>query len=137
MAGIRGRNTKPELVVRRALHRRGFRYRLHSPRVPGKPDMVLPAYNSVVFVHGCFWHGHNCRFFRWPGTRREFWKRKIKANRKRDLIVKNLLTKMGWRQLIIWECALRGKDRAAIDRVVARAESFLRSKHMNLEIRGP
>ena len=136
MAGIRGRNTRPELAVRSILHRRGFRYGLHSSRVPGKPDMLLPAHNAAVFVHGCFWHGHDCRFFRLPETRPEFWKDKIDSNRKRDLVVKNLLSEMGWRQLIIWECAIRGQDKDAIERVAKKAETFLRSRRPSLEIRG-
>ena len=76
MAGIRSRNTKPERLIRCALHRRGFRFRLHSAVVPGRPDMVLPKYRAAIFIHGCFWHGHDCRYFRWPKTRRAFWREK-------------------------------------------------------------
>src|SRR5690349_10285250 len=101
MAGIRGADTRPERAVRSALHRRGFRYRLHARNVPGKPDMVFPAYHAAVFIHGCFWHGHDCRFFRLPDTRREFWERKIGGNRERDLKVRSLLADAGWRQFIV------------------------------------
>lgn len=110
MSGIRSKNTKPELLVRRLLHRRGFRYRLHVSGLPGKPDLVFPKYHAVVFVHGCFWHGHECKLFRMPGTRTEFWKRKITGNRQRDRRESKALAKLGWRIAIVWECALRGSN---------------------------
>ena len=81
MAGIRARNTKPEILIRSLLHASGCRFRLHVDALPGKPDIVLPKYKAVVLVHGCFWHGHGCRFFRWPATRPEFWRTKIERNR--------------------------------------------------------
>lgn len=137
MAGIRGSNTRPELAVRAALHKKGFRYRLHSSRVPGKPDLVLPAYNCAVFIHGCFWHGHDCRFFRLPDTRRNFWKAKFERNRARDAKVRKLLSKAGWRQLVIWECAIRGQGQGAALRVADQAAAFLRSRRKTMEIRGP
>ncbi len=84
MAGIRGRNTKPEIFIRKALHARGFRYRLHPRAVPGVPDFTLPRWRAAVFVHGCFWHGHDCPLFRLPGTRPDFWLAKIERNRARD-----------------------------------------------------
>ena len=113
MAGIPGKNTRPELQIRKALHRMGFRYRLHASRIPGRPDMVFKSYNAVVFVHGCFWHGHNCRFFRLPKTRSHFWRAKITQNRARDVIARNLIADLGWRQLVVWECALRGQGKEA------------------------
>lgn len=137
MAGIRGRNTRPEIAVRSALHRKGFRFRLHSSRIPGKPDLVLQAYRCAVFVHGCFWHGHDCRFFRLPETRRDFWKAKIEGNRARDAKVRLLLADAGWRQLVIWECSLRGQGDDAAQRVAEKAAVFLRSRNNTLEIRGP
>ena len=108
MAGIRGRNTRPELVIRKALHARGFRYRLHVAGLPGKPDIVLPRFRAVIFVHGCFWHGHDCPLFRLPATRSEFWEAKISRNRERDREVLGALKTTGWRCLTVWECAIRG-----------------------------
>lgn len=136
MAGIRSVNTKPELIIRKGLHQLGYRYRLHSKEVPGKPDIVLPAWKAVVFIHGCFWHGHNCRFFKLPQTRTEFWSLKIESNRKRDGIVAETLGKAGWRQLTIWECAVRGKKSVEIDKVIKIADRWIRSKKETLTIRG-
>ena len=116
MAGIRGRDTKPELEIRRALHRQGFRFRLHARNLPGRPDIVLPKYKAVVLVHGCFWHGHDCRYFRLPATRRAFWARKIADNRARDERNLRDLRACGWRVMVIWECALR--DRKPRQRLV-------------------
>ena len=104
MAGIKGKNTKPEIQVRKALHAAGFRFRLHDKKLPGKPDIVLRKYKTVVFVHGCFWHGHECEKFRWPKTRRAFWRKKILANRKRDSTAVRDLEKTGWVTVAIWEC---------------------------------
>jgi DNA mismatch endonuclease (patch repair protein) len=136
MAGIRGKNTGPEMIVRKALHRRGFRYRLHSKGLPGRPDMVFPSRRAVIFVHGCFWHGHDCRLFKEPESRREFWKTKFDANRRRDLTVRTALSSQGWRQLVIWECALRGQSAAVREKVANRAAAWLRSKRETGEIRG-
>lgn len=136
MSGIRGKNTKPELLVRKALYAKGFRYRLHSKNVPGKPDIVLAKYRAAIFVHGCFWHGHDCSLFRLPDTRREFWKTKIEGNRERDEIVTNELKQLGWRQLAIWECAFRGPGRIGLDETIRLAEEWLRSDIRQLEIRG-
>ena len=136
MAGIRGKNTKPELVVRRALHARGFRYRLHDPKVPGKPDVVLARFRAVVFVHGCFWHGHDCPLFRLPGTRREFWEAKIDRNRARDAEVAQALSERGWRHLTVWECAMRGPGRLPFEELIDTVAGWLRSRGQVLEIRG-
>jgi DNA mismatch endonuclease (patch repair protein) len=136
MSRIRSTNTRPELTIRKALHRRGFRYRLHSSAVAGKPDIVLPAHKAAVFVHGCFWHGHNCPFYRQPKTRPEFWATKISANRKRDAAVGTLLKEAGWRRLVIWECALRGQPEHVIEGVVDRAAKWISSKRGDGEIRG-
>lgn len=108
MSGIRARNTKPEILIRSLLHRRGFRFRLHVRDLPGKPDMVLPRYHAVVFVHGCFWHGHNCHLFKWPSTRPDFWRAKIGRNQENDAKALSLLRESGWRVGIVWECAIRG-----------------------------
>lgn len=111
MSGIKGKDTKPELVIRRGLHALGFRYRLHDSRLPGKPDLVLPKWNAVIFVHGCFWHKHNCHLFKWPSSRKEFWKNKIEKNVARDVVAIDSLKQENWRVLIVWECALKGKGR--------------------------
>lgn len=137
MSGIRSKNTKPELALRKALHRRGFRYRLHGSDIPGKPDIVFRSRRAVIFVHGCFWHGHHCPLFRLPSTRPEFWENKIAANRKRDDFVRARLSDMGWRQLVIWECATRGKNADSLESVADRAAGWLRSKKQSAEIRGP
>ncbi|PSJ57668.1 very short patch repair endonuclease [Pseudaminobacter soli (ex Li et al. 2025)] len=108
MAGIGGKNTKPELALRRELHARGFRFRLHSKKVHGRPDLVLPKHRAVVFVHGCFWHRHEgCRYTSTPSTRPEFWRAKFEANVARDSVVRTTLLKGGWRVATVWECALR------------------------------
>lgn len=114
MAGIRGKDTVPELVLRRSLHALGFRYRLHVKGVPGKPDIVMPKYNVVVFVHGCFWHRHvGCRFTTTPATRPEFWKAKFEANQRRDRKLLEALMGQGWRVATVWECALRRTQQVA------------------------
>lgn len=136
MAGIRSGNTKPELAVRKALHRLGFRYRLHAINAPGRPDLVFPSRHAAVFVNGCFWHGHDCRFFRMPATRQEFWMTKIAANRRRDVIVSERLTQAGWRQLTIWECAIRGRSPSEVSKVIELAAQWIRSKNAKLELRG-
>ena len=109
MAAVRSTNTKIEVAIRRSLHRKGFRYRINVKQLPGTPDIVLPRYQAVIMVHGCFWHGHDCPFFRWPKTRQEFWKEKIVGNQARDERVVNELTEAGWRIATVWECALRGQ----------------------------
>src|SRR4051812_49060866 len=108
MGGIRGKNTKPELLLRRGLHSAGFRFKLHDPVLPGKPDLVLPRRHAVLFAHGCFWHGHGCHLFKWPTTRVDFWRAKISRNQQVDARVDEELKKAGWRRGIVWECALRG-----------------------------
>ncbi len=135
MSGIRGVNTKPELVIRKALHRQGFRFRLHAHDVPGRPDLLLPKYRAAIFVHGCFWHGHDCSLFRVPGTRTEFWQAKIDRNRNRDAEVAVQLADQGWRQLSIWECAFRGPGQIGLDETIARTVQWIRSDFTSLEIR--
>lgn len=111
MAKIRGRNTKPELALRSMLHRLGYRFTVNGPlnrSLPGRPDLVLPKYNTVIFVHGCFWHGHeHCASFRMPKSRRTWWKAKIHGNRARDFRNETALRYLGWHVVTIWECALR------------------------------
>jgi DNA mismatch endonuclease (patch repair protein) len=108
MSGIRGRNTKPEILVRSLLHREGFRFRLHVRELPGKPDIVLPKYRAAIFVHGCFWHGHDCPLYRLRSTRPDFWRNKIDRNRASDHRARDALLAAGWRVAVVWECALRG-----------------------------
>lgn len=136
MSGIRGKNTKPELVIRRGLHGLGFRYRLHDKNLPGKPDLVFPKYRAVIFVHGCFWHGHDCHLFKWPGTRPNFWSAKIARNREVDRAAVADLKQGGWRILTIWECALKGKERLAADEVFDFAARWIQSGEEEVSIRG-
>lgn len=114
MAGIRGRDTRPEMAVRRALFAAGFRFRLHRRDLPGSPDIVLPGRMIAVFVHGCFWHRHGgCRYSKLPATRPEFWKAKLDANVERDSRAIQALRAGGWRVLIVWECAVRNNETLA------------------------
>lgn len=106
MSSVGQRNTKPELELRRALHRSGLRYRLHDKRLPGRPDLVFPRFRAVIFVHGCFWHAHECRLSKVPATRAEFWEMKFSNNRQRDARVLEALRKHGWRTAVVWQCAL-------------------------------
>lgn len=110
MKQIKSRDTKPELLVRRFLHSNGFRYRLHCKQLPGKPDIILPKYNSVVFVHGCFWHAHEeCTQFKLPKTNINWWKNKLYDNKLRDEEHKMKLERLGWNVFVIWECELSNK----------------------------
>lgn len=126
MAGIRGKNTKPELIIRRGLHRLGYRFRLHDKRLPGKPDLAFPKYRAVIQVQGCFWHGHDCHLFKWPSTRQDFWKAKITGNRERDARNLQALEEIGWRVLMIWECALKTPTRLPIEEVLTEASLWLK-----------
>ena len=126
MSRIRGKDTKPEMILRRGLHGRGLRYRLHGTDIPGNPDMVFPRHRTVVFVHGCFWHGHGCSLFRWPKTRATFWRTKISRNMERDRSALAALKADEWRALVVWECALRGRHRRVMQDVLSRAEAFIR-----------
>lgn len=106
MARIRGKDTKPELFVRRALHALGYRFRLHGPGLPGNPDLVFPSRRAVIFVHGCFWHRHTCGKAYLPKTRTAFWKAKFLGNTQRDAIAEAALRRAGWRVIVVWECEL-------------------------------
>jgi len=108
MSRIKGKDTKPEMLVRKFLHKNGFRYRLHAKDLPGKPDIVLPKYKTVIFIHGCFWHGHEgCRYFVVPKTRTEWWLNKINGNIANDAVAENALLAAGWKIITIWECELK------------------------------
>ena len=110
MSRIRGKDTKPEEIVRKYLFSQGFRYRKNDPRLPGKPDIVLPKYRTVIFVNGCFWHHHkDCRYFRWPESNAEFWKSKISSNEARDIDNYSRLKELGWKVMTIWECDIKEK----------------------------
>jgi len=133
MSGIRGANTKPELAIRSHLHRSGFRFRLHARYLPGKPDLVLPKYRAIIFVNGCFWHGHGCPSFRWPKTRPDFWHTKISRNKLNDSVNKDLLLSSGWRVCVVWECAVRGssKDLIGLTRNIGK---WLKSNEKYVEV---
>lgn len=112
MAAVKGKDTKPEMLVRRFLHAAGYRYRLHDRKLPGSPDLVFPSLHTVIFIHGCFWHGHeNCKYFRLPKSNEEFWRNKISRNIERDAEVRAELEKQYWNVIVIWECDLRNKSR--------------------------
>jgi DNA mismatch endonuclease (patch repair protein) len=136
MSGIRAKNTKPEMAVRRGLHARGFRFRLHAKGDPGKPDIVLTRFRAVIFVNGCFWHGHDCHLFRMPSTRPAFWKAKIARNIERDRSVNCALTESGWRTLIVWECAVKGRARLDFDALISSVAEWLRGGQTTGEIVG-
>lgn len=136
MAGIRGRDTKPELIVRSGLHRAGYRYRLHDPRLPGRPDLVFPGRRAVIEVRGCFWHGHDCGLFRWPATRPEFWRKKIAGNIARDQRNRDALLTSGWRVAEVWDCQLKGRNRKEPDAIIGRLSAFLEGSEAFLSIGG-
>lgn len=136
MSGIRGKNTKPELLVRKGLHARGYRYRLNCPNLPGKPDLALPRYHALIFVHGCFWHSHDCHLFRMPSTRTDYWRTKLARNRERDIEVRTTLRTAGWRILVVWECALKGRHRLDPNDLLDRAGAWIRGNEPELEIEG-
>lgn len=135
MSGIRGKNTKPELLIRKALHARGFRYRLHCD-LPGKPDICLPKHQAVIFVHGCFWHGHECHLFKWPATRPEFWRAKIGRNREVDRAAEVRLACDGWRVAVVWECSLKGRARLPLELVTDECEAWLTGSAPAFELSG-
>lgn len=131
MAGIRGKNTHPEILVRRALHRRGFRFRLHGPGIPGRPDLVFASRRAAIFVHGCFWHRHDgCHWCSDPGSRREFWQAKFRANVERDLRQQQVLLQQDWRVGIVWECATKTPE---FERVIDSLAVWLNSNNREFE----
>ncbi len=126
MSRIRGKDTKPEMLLRRGLHAAGLRFRLHGAKLPGKPDMVFPKRRAVVLIHGCFWHGHDCPLFKMPATRPEFWAKKIAGNRERDIRSAKALQLAGWRILTIWECSVKGPARRPVSEVMDYCTIFIR-----------
>ena len=135
MSRVRSRDTKPEMFIRSMLHKLGFRFRLHRKDLPGCPDIVLPKYRGVIFVHGCFWHKHECHLFKWPSTRQDFWKAKINHNHKKDLESRQLLISLGWRVCTVWECSLKGPKRDH-QRVSMTLEKWILSGSKQLEVVG-
>ena len=127
MRAVRAKNTAPELIIRRALHAAGYRYRLHVKHLPGSPDIALPKHRVAIFVDGCFWHGHGCALFKIPQTRTEFWIGKIEGNRRRDLTKDEQLLAQGWRVFHVWECALRGVEAIELPEILSIFKSWLMS----------
>lgn len=140
MSGIKGKNTKPELLLRKELHRRGFRYQLHNRKLPGSPDMVFRKYRAVVFAHGCLWHRHECHLFKWPCAddpeKAVFWRNKINGNRERDDRQLAELAEQGWRVAVVWECALKGRQRLPVIEVIDRLAEWLKSTGVSIEVSG-
>lgn len=134
MAAIRARNTSPELIVRKGLHHAGFRYRLHTKSLPGRPDLVFAKHRAAIFVNGCFWHGHSCPSFKWPVTRQDFWRQKLQANMERDQKNYDAIEKLGWRRATVWECAIRGPSRVQSDYLVGALSDWLLHGHQKFEI---
>lgn len=136
MSRIRGKDTKPEHIIRRGLFSLGFRYRLHRRDLPGCPDLILPKHRAVIFIHGCLWHGHDCHMFKWPSTNADFWRRKITTNRANDSKVIARLIELNWRVLTIWECALRGRGRRNSTKLLASVARWLLSSRRRGRIEG-
>lgn len=120
MANISSRNTKPEIFIRSELHKLGFRFRKNVKNIKGTPDLLLRKHSALIFIHGCFWHGHDCRYFKMPKTRKEFWINKIESNKKRDANTISILKKDGWRICIIWECATKSNKRTGYVSQIAK-----------------
>lgn len=137
MSRIRGKDTLPELLIRKGLHARGLRYRLQDRSLPGRPDLVFPKHKAIIFVHGCFWHAHGCNLSKVPKSREQFWAEKLSKNRMRDQRANEDLSACGWRVIVIWECALRGVGRLDRDELLNLAEKFIRSSRLHFyEITG-
>ncbi|MCL2916472.1 very short patch repair endonuclease [Shewanella corallii] len=145
MSRIRGEDTRPEMWLRKRLHALGFRYRLHDKRLPGKPDLVFPRHHAVVFINGCFWHMHQCRYFQFPASSQtkgrgpDWWREKLIGNRQRDLENHEKLRELGWRVLVLWECALpiKGRGKLPEDNVVTTVSDWLQSESHYLEVPAP
>lgn len=137
MAAIKGKNTRPERWLRQRLHALGFRYRLNVSTLPGKPDLVFPRYKAVIFVHGCFWHMHQCPLFRLPATRTEWWEQKLMLNRQRDLAEQDKLRELGWRVLLVWECAIKGRRKIPEAELMAMVSEWLKNGSCYAELPVP
>ena len=136
MGRICSKNTTPEIAVRQLVHSLGYRFRLHDTKLPSKPDIVLPRHRKVIFVNGCFWHGHNCHLFKWPKSRKEFWRDKIKSNMERDRKNEKIIIFSTWRVLKIWECALKGGQKREHDKLFQEINDWILSRNIKHSISG-
>ncbi|MCG9703215.1 DNA mismatch endonuclease Vsr [Vibrio natriegens] len=136
MRAIKSRDTKPEMMLRRLLYQNGYRYRVSSPNLPGKPDIWIAKWNTAIFVNGCFWHMHSCEMFKLPGTRTDFWLEKLEGNRKRDREKIQELNSLGIRVLVIWECSLRGRAKLTPEILLSLVKTFLLTDNPVAEISG-
>jgi DNA mismatch endonuclease (patch repair protein) len=136
MAAIRGRDTKPEIMIRKALHAAGLRYRLHAKDLPGRPDLVFSKYRAVLFVNGCFWHRHGCHRFKWPRTRSEFWQNKLGRNAANDERAIIALIQAGWRVGTVWECAVTGRTKLADNEMMRQLKGWIQSDLTTIAIEG-
>lgn len=136
MSRVGSKDTKPELLIRRRLYALGYRYRLHVKDLPGTPDLVFPRYKSVIQINGCFWHGHACPLCRMPSSNSDYWHKKVARNKERDISNRQRLVEEGWRVLTIWECALRGKEKLALNQVLESTSEWLLSTQLVCEIKG-
>lgn len=134
MSKVKSKDTIPEKLVRSALFKKGLRFRIHYDKLPGKPDIVLPKYHAVIFINGCFWHGHDCKAGKLPSSNIEFWKDKIKGNKERDLRTIKNLNSNGFKVLTIWECALKGKNKKKLEVFINETETWILSRNDNHEI---
>lgn len=134
MSRVRSKDTRPEMLIRQGLHSRGLRFRVHGVALPGKPDLIFTKHRAVIFVHGCFWHGHSCPLFKLPKTRREFWEAKISANKVRDTRTTLALVNTGWRVLTVWECALRGSQRQSLESLLDQTVRWLRGRETTMTL---
>jgi len=134
MAAIGGKNTKPEITIRKALHRQGFRYRIHYSSLPGKPDLVFPKYKAVIQINGCFWHKHECHLFKWPSSNSDFWQEKIEGNCVRDARNQKELEAQGWKTLVVWECSLKGKRKLPLGNIIQLIADWIRNGTESHEI---
>ncbi len=127
MSGIRGKNTKPEILIRSQLHCSRYRFRIHDTKLLGKPDIVLKKYRAVILVRGCFWHQHKCHLFKWPKTQPDFWKKKISRNRDNDKIVIEKLISLDWRVCVVWECAIKGSKIKNLPNILGPISTWIHS----------
>lgn len=134
MSGIKAKNTKPELLIRRRLFAMGFRYRLHVLDLPGKPDLVFPKFRAVIFINGCFWHGHNCHLFKLPATNTNFWRNKIHKNISSDMKKTGQLLELGWRVFNVWECSIRNRLQN-VDDIVLIISKWIVSDELTGEVK--